>query len=94
MLIGALTKTLTNFRSMGVQFKYIRNKLLIFIHYSLIIETNFGDSEIYHLHLGLRVTYADVIIVCFYDTWYQLKYFELQCTLQSNLKLSWYCYSK
>ena len=47
-----------------------------------------GDPEIYHLHLGLRVTYADVIIVCFHDTLFNLKYFELQCTLQSNFACS------
>ena len=27
-----------------------------------------GSPEINHLHLGLRVTYADVIIVYFHDT--------------------------
>ena len=37
-----------------------------------------------HLHLNLHVTYADVIIVSFHDTLYQLKYFKLQCTIQSN----------
>ena len=36
-----------------------------------------ADLESDHLHLDLHVTYAEVIIVCFHDTLYQLKYFEL-----------------
>ena len=37
-----------------------------------------------HFHVDLHVTYARVIIVCFHDTLSQLKYFELEYTLQSN----------
>ena len=47
-----------------------------------------GDPEIDISHLDQNVTYADVIIVCFHDILYQLKYFELQCTLQSNFSCS------
>ena len=47
-----------------------------------------GDPETDLWHLDHEVTYADVIIVCFHDTLYQLKYFELQCTLQSNFACS------
>ena len=47
-----------------------------------------GDPEIFHLHLGLRVTYTDVIIVFFHNTLYQLKYFELQGIFQSNFACS------
>ena len=32
-----------------------------------------------------HVTNVDVIIVCFHDTLYHLKKFELQCTLKSDL---------
>ena len=48
----------------------------------------YGDPERDYLHLDLHVTYADVIIVCFHDTLYQLKYFELQCTLEINFACS------
>ena len=41
-----------------------------------------------YLHLDHHVTYADIIIVGFHDTLNQLKYFELQCTLQSNFACS------
>ena len=40
-----------------------------------------ADPENDYLHLDHLVTYADVIIVCFHDTLYQLKYFELQYAL-------------
>ena len=36
-----------------------------------------GDPEIDFLNLDLHVAYADVIIVCFHYTLYQLKYFEI-----------------
>ena len=43
-----------------------------------------GDPETDLWHLDHDVSYTDVIIVCFHDTLYQLKYFELQCTFQCN----------
>ena len=39
--------------------------------------TIFADPENDYLHLDHHVTYADVIIVCFHDTMYQLQSFEL-----------------
>ena len=47
-----------------------------------------ADLESDHLHLDLHVKNAEVIIVCFHDTLYQLKYFGLQCTLLSNFACS------
>ena len=60
--------------------------------FNAFLYSNFyiGDPEMDLLHLDLHVTYADVIIVCFHDTLYQLKYFEHQCTLQSNFATSSY----
>ena len=47
-----------------------------------------ADPENDFLHLDLHVTYADVIIVCFHDKLYQLKYLELECTLKGNFACS------
>ena len=40
-----------------------------------------ADPEYDHMHLNHQVTYADVFIVFFHNTLYQLKYFEVECTL-------------
>ena len=48
----------------------------------------YGDPETDPWHLDHDVTYADVIIVCFHDTLYQLKSCGVQCTLQSNFAFS------
>ena len=45
------------------------------------------DAEMDLLYLDLHVTYRDVIVF-FYDRLYQLKYFELQRTLQSYFACS------
>ena len=47
-----------------------------------------ANPENDYLHLDHHVTYVDVIIVCFHDTLYQLKYFELQGIFQSNFACS------
>ena len=58
----------------------------------------YGDPERDYLHLDLHVTYADVIIVCFHDTLYQLKYFEQhvrrQRSLTKNLHMALIGYKK
>ena len=50
-----------------------------------LIATIFADPENDYLHLDDHVTYADVIIVCFHDTLYQLKYFGQQIRRQPSL---------